>query len=467
MKHVHFIGICGVAMAPIAKMMADLGWKVSGSDSGFYPPVSDYLKKHPEIVFYPGFHPEKMGNPDLVVVGGFISMKNPEFIYARNNNIPYKSYPEVLEEFLIKENSVVCSGTYGKTTSTALATQILKLDNLNPSYMFGGIVSGFSDSVGVTDSVWSVVEGDEYISSRWNPVSKFFYYKPKYLLLTSASWDHSDVFRSEEEFVENFRKLVQTMPSDGIVVANRLDENLDKVIKDAPCKVVRYQGRKSDEANVYNVVSRSPDGDLTRISIECEANGFSESFETTLIGSHMIDNITGVVALLNEAGIGVKSMQDGVSEFRGVKRRLEIRGRTRNGVTIIDDLAHSPAKALAGLHALGHRFPLRTRIFVVYEPNVGNRTIESLPGYDRAFGLAHEVIIPRLSKTKTKKDETRINGKELAKVIEKTQENVKYIEDDDELVKYIKKNTREGDVVVFMGAHGFRGMIEQVLERAG
>ena len=148
MKHIHFIGVCGVAMGGLAIAFKKAGWEVTGSDAGFFPPVSDYLKKH-QIDFYPGWHPELMtknGAPGLVVVGNIASSTNPEWQYVREQKLNYKSYPEVIAEYFVKQNSIVCAGTYGKTTTAALLSWVLTEAGYDPSYMFGGLAIDDFDS---------------------------------------------------------------------------------------------------------------------------------------------------------------------------------------------------------------------------------------------------------------------------------------------------------------------------------
>ena len=118
-KHIHFIGICGVAMSALALAFHENGWNVTGSDKGFYPPVSTHLKDA-GVSYYPGWHPEKMGTPDLVIVGNVAGSKNPEWVHVQEHKIPYLSYPEAIAKHLIAENSIVCAGTYGKTTSSTI-----------------------------------------------------------------------------------------------------------------------------------------------------------------------------------------------------------------------------------------------------------------------------------------------------------------------------------------------------------
>lgn len=449
-------------MAPVAKMFLDMGWSVSGSDKGFFPPMSTYLQQFPEIDFYPGFHPEKMGTPDLVV-HGTMSEKNPEMAYAREQGFDMISYPEALERFVIKKHSIVTVGTYGKTTLSSLLTWILETAGLNPSYMSGGVQQVLHDGVRATDSEWSVVEGDEYPFDLANPVAKFFYYHPTHLLITAAEWDHMDVFKTETDFVAPFKKVVQEMDAGSLIVANITGKNIPEVISDAPCTVVTYEGVGLGKEADYYVENVQRNGVVTTFDVAKKDGTFSETFETSLIGKHMLENICGAVALCNETGaIDVASMQKAITSFKTVRQRLEIRGETKEGAIVIDDLAHSPTKARVSISALRHWFP-ESKVFVVYEPNIGNRTKESLPGYHNAFNLAHEVIIPRLTVIKKKSGDYRLSGEELAQRIAEDQEHTTYIEDDDALALHLQKNAHKGDVIAFMGGHGFRGMIDQAL----
>jgi UDP-N-acetylmuramate: L-alanyl-gamma-D-glutamyl-meso-diaminopimelate ligase len=203
-KHIHFIGICGVATSALAIAFHNAGYKVTGSDKGFFPPVSDELEKH-KINFYAGWHPENMGNPDFVVVGTASGTQNPETNFAKENNIPIYSYPEAIGKFFVKEYSIVTTGTWGKTSSTALLSFIFEQAKLNPSYMFGGISLSHESSAKLTDTKYSIFEGDEYKSSPTDTTPKFVYYKPTHLLLSAVSWDHADLYPTEESYFNVFK----------------------------------------------------------------------------------------------------------------------------------------------------------------------------------------------------------------------------------------------------------------------
>lgn len=458
-NHIHFIGICGVAMSALAILWHKKGWKVTGSDVGFYPPISTHLQKN-TIQFYPGWHPEKMGNPDLVVVGNVASSENSELKYVLENNIPHLSYPELIAQNLIKEHSIVCAGTYGKTSSATLLSLILKDAGHNPAYMFGGLSLDLKNSADdPIDSQWSVLEGDEYKTSKDNLQAKFFSYKPTHVLLTSINWDHADVYKTETDYIQAFEKLVHLIPSQGLIVGCTDNPGVKSVVNstNSQAKLVTY-GKNNPVNYYYHSIVESAEGTTFQITHE------NETFvvNSPVLGAYMAENICGVFALAHEIGIPPQSIIQSMSKFHGLKRRLERRGEI-NGCTIFDDIAHSPTKAKSALETLRRLYI--GKIIAVFEPNTGNRQQEAIPLYDYAFSAADEIIIPEL--TKIKKDfhsnKKILEGKDLAEIISKTHHDVKYISNDAELISHLKQKTQPGDVVVFMGSHGFRGMIEELL----
>lgn len=272
-----------------------------------------------------------------------------------------------------------------------------------------------------------------------------------------------DVFKTEAEYVAAFKKLVSEMPKDGLIVACKGGKNISEVLEHAACKIVYYQKLVIAEKEGYYVSHIERNKDQTAFSITRSYDQRTFHFTTDLIGSHMIENIISAVVLSSELGFDMNAVAEAVSTYQSVRRRLEVRGKTEKGAVVIDDLAHSPPKALAGIRAIRHWYK-EARLFVVFEPNVGNRTPESVDGYDNAFSLAYQLIIPRLSLIKTKTGEQRLDGEGLAACIRRTQSETIYIEDDNALIEHLKQQTHEGDVIAFMGSHGFRGMIEGVLK---
>lgn len=452
MKHIHFIGICGVGMSALAILWQKKGWKVTGSDVGFYPPVSIHLTEH-KISYYPGWHPEKMGTPDLVVVGNVAGSTNPELQHVLANNIPHLSYPELIAQNLIRENSIVCAGTYGKTTTTAMLAYVLKDANLDPAYMFGGISNSLDLSADDLGGDYSVIEGDEYKTSRDDLRAKFFSYSPTHLLLTGIKWDHADVYPTEELYLEAFKKLIASIPETGLIVANIDEDNIRKIISVAKAPVVTYGETKSNY--MYDDLTQDKNG----VGFTIENFGEAFNLSSPMLGDFTAKNICGVFIMAKELGVEPKRIIEAIKNFKGIKRRLEKRGTTKNGTDVYDDIAHSPAKAQAILNNLKNIYP--GKIYAVFEPNTGNRQSEAFPEYDNHFNSANVVIIPRLTTVKTPGS---VEGQALAEIIAKTHPTTRYIENDEELVNYLQTTADKNDAIVFMGSHSFRGMIEKTIK---
>ncbi len=445
-------------MSAIATALWKKGHKVTGSDAGFFPPVSTQLTAL-GIPYYSGWHPEKItgeGAPDLVIVGNAVSSQNPEFLYVKEKNIPFKSYPEAIGDQLVKPESIVVSGTYGKTTSSALLARIFVDAGLKPSYMTGGIVQDGSPAAVIDDSPWSIVEGDEYSTAKWDKQAKFFHYKPKHLLLTAVKWDHADLYPTEKEYFEAFTKLFAMVPADGIIVACIDTETLPKLLARSKKKFTSY-GKAVKADYRYENVKQTPEG----LGFDIVNSKNTYHVKSPLLGVYNVENITGCFAMAHKAGIAPEKILSGIASFSGLKRRME--KRLEGDVTIIDDLAHSAEKAKSVLENI--RSIYTGLVTAVYEPNIGNRTPQSKPSYKDAFINADTVVIPRLSKLKVDpaNPEKAFEGDELAATIGEDHKDVHYIDVDEDLVRFLALGRVKGDVIVFLGSHGFRGMIEQTI----
>ncbi len=455
-KHIHFIGICGVGMGALAVAFQKAGWKVTGSDKGFYPPVSTHLSDA-GVAYYPGWHVEKMtasGDPNLVVVGNVAGSQNPEFLYVKEKQIPYGSYPEVIAQYLIKPHSIVCAGTYGKTTSSGLMAWILRDNGFDPSYMFGGISLNDIDAAHISNSSWSILEGDEYRTSGWDTRPKFSHYSPTHLLLTSVVWDHADVYPTEEGYRQAFRQLINTLPQQGLLVAS--EKVPSQIISSAQCPVITY-GKKETNHYRYTDVKQTKD----ELSFDIKHKDTTNHISLNVLGEYMADNITGCFALAEAIGVEPEKIIASLKTFAGLRRRLE--KRYIGSVSVFDDIAHSPSKAVAVLESL--RVITDGKLITIFEPNTGNRQPEAIPGYNHAFVAADIVIIPRLTKLKhDPKKQPSLEGADLAHVIQKTHSDVRYIDEDRKLVETIIDLAAPGDTIVFLGSHSFRGMIDDVCD---
>lgn len=447
MKKAYFIGIAGKTMAPLAKAFKDQGWAVSGSDQeNVYPPVTDYLKKS-SISFFRGYCSQNVPrDADLVVVGRsalLVDPKNPEYLEAKKTAVPVLSYPEVLQKYLIKKNSIVVAGTYGKTTIAALVSWIMLKADLNPSYAIGGEPLGIDDGVKIDSSDYSVVEGDETPALAETSPPKFFYYQPKYLLLTATKWDHPEVYKTHADYLGSFSKLVSFLPVDGLLVYN-LDNVGEEVVKKAKCKKISYSLNNTK-------------ADYFRKSL---------NFQTLLLGKTNLENICGAIALADQLGIEKKIIAEAVNSFKGVKTRLELLGEF-GGRFVYWDIAQHPEKVKGSLAALRDHYQ-KNKIICVYNPSTtGLKYREGLAWLRGAFTAADRVIVGKVGFLKSIGKENRVTGYDLVKVISETQPNVCYESSDEKIFQRLLRETGQKDVVVFMSSGGLRftNLIKNTIKR--
>src|SRR5246500_4194135 len=277
-KHIHIIGIGGSAMAPLAGMLRESGYRVTGSDSGVYPPASTLLESL-GISFYNQFDAAHLTPaPDLVTVGNIIARGNPELEEVLDRKIPYRSLPEMLEEvFLPGKHSIVVSGTHGKTTTTAMLAWIFPPAGRQPNFLVGGVAENFGKSYGLGGGEEFILEGDEYETAFWDRGPKFFHYHPDDLIITSLEFDHADIYADFETYELAFRRLVNLVPRNGRVViwGDTADSGpaLRRAASKAFCPVETY-GFSNENHWVATAVRT--DGAATTFSLSNQGKPFGE-----------------------------------------------------------------------------------------------------------------------------------------------------------------------------------------------
>ncbi|MBD3362166.1 hypothetical protein GF362_00420 [Candidatus Dojkabacteria bacterium] len=454
---IHFIGIAGVATGQMAVEYKNNGYLVTGSDKGFFPPISTHLKKN-KITIETGFKEKhlnkdfykikydgdwfkvKKAHPDIVIAQGTKGHKNAEYIHAGNKEIPVKYYPDIITEKILKDESIVIAGTYGKTTVTAMLAWIFKYSNVDISYMFGGLGLNFENGVKFKnkDTKYSIIEGDEYYVGYDKKISKFFYYNPKILVLTSIKWDHTDIFKTKQDYINNFRELVKQVPKDGLIIYNKIDNKVNEIVQDsAKCKTVGYNYKK-EIGNKYDYLNS----------------------KFKIIGEFNKENAVAAGTCAEKLGIDEESIKKALISFKGIKRRLEIRYRNKN-LMIIDDFGASPPKARSSILAVKKVFP-DYKLHVVFEPNLGSRTYKAIEEYDKTFHKIERLYLPRFTKVSGK----YLENYDLEKYLKKKNIKAQAISDDEELIEIVSGNIYEHkkSIILFLGSHGFRGMIEQMTE---
>ena len=253
---IHFIGISGTAMAGVAGVLKNRGFEVQGSDAGAYPPMSEQLKKT-NIPLMEGYKGSRIQAPiKLVVVGNSISAENEEAQVLMAGDIPYLSLPEIIHFALIQDKqSLVVSGTHGKSTTSAMAAWLAEFLGYHPSFLIGGVPNNFNQSFKQTDSSWFVIEGDEYDTAFFDKRPKFIHYQPFSVILTSIEFDHVDIYDSLEKVKNSFEMLLRSIPQDGFLVANGEDKNIQDIIHHASSKNVITYGVTTGD---YRLEDRNP-----------------------------------------------------------------------------------------------------------------------------------------------------------------------------------------------------------------
>src|SRR5579871_2072342 len=365
-QHIHMIGIGGSAMSPLAGMLRERGYRVTGSDAGVYPPASTFLESR-GIPFTQAFDSAHLTPaPDLIVVGNAISRGNAEVEEMLDRKLSYRSLPEILEEeFLPGKHSIVVSGTHGKTTTTAMLAWIFHAAGRKPNFLVGGVAENFGKSYGLGGGEDFILEGDEYDSAYWDKAAKFFHYRPDDLIMTALEFDHADIYADFEVYQTAFRRLVNLVPRRGRVVVwgdSAAGPALLKATEKAFCPVIRYGFEDGNEWIARDV---AVDGEGMKFRVFYKGEEFGE-FQLAATGRHNVLN--AMAALIVAQGRGIKREQIGaaLSTFQSVKRRMDVKGEI-GGVLVVDDFAHHPTAIRATIEAARQRWPGR-KIWAVLEP---------------------------------------------------------------------------------------------------
>ncbi|HEX4911713.1 MAG TPA: UDP-N-acetylmuramate:L-alanyl-gamma-D-glutamyl-meso-diaminopimelate ligase [Permianibacter sp.] len=344
--HIHILGICGTFMGGLALLARELGHSVSGSDENVYPPMSTQLEQA-GIALQSGFAPDGIpAHTDLVLIGNALSRGNPAVEYVLNRGLRYQSGAQWLAEAVLHQRWVVAvAGTHGKTTTTSLVSWILEYAGLQPGFLIGGVASNFGVSARLGTAPFFVVEADEYDTAFFDKRSKFVHYHPRTVILNNLEFDHADIYPDLAAIETQFHHLLRTVPGEGNVIYPSHDEALQRVIKRGcwtPTETLASDGWHADNIR--------PTDNSFDVYWQNQKQG---RVEWSLLGRHNRDNALAALAAARHCGVPVAQGIEALRQFKGIKRRLELRGEV-NGIRVYDDFAHHPtaiATTLAGLRA--------------------------------------------------------------------------------------------------------------------
>lgn len=445
-------------MAATAAALKDLGLEVTGSDQNVYPPMSTFLAAR-KIEVMSGYSEANLAHqPDLVVIGNAISRGNPEAEAVLERKLRYCSLPELLKEYFIRgKRSLVVTGTHGKTTTTALLTWVFEHNGLNPSFLIGGIPNNLGQGARFTDSPWFIIEGDEYDTAFFDKRSKFVHYLPELVIINNIEFDHADIFASLGEIQTAFRRLINLVPRNGLVLANGDDPHLAPLLPAAPCPVKRFGLGEDNAVRAFNLR-------LGPTASEFEIPSYK--FHLNLVGEHNVRNALAVVAAAKHCGLSNKQIQAAFDTFKGIRRRMEVRG-VAGGVTVLDDFAHHPTAIRETLRALRIKYPTE-RLWAIFEPrsnttrrNVFQRELaEALAGADR-------VVVAQVARLEQIPPAERLDPERLMQDLRAQGKQAEYLPDVDRIVDHVVREAEGGDVVCVFSNGGFGGIHGRLLERLG
>ncbi|MGO8700260.1 MAG: UDP-N-acetylmuramate:L-alanyl-gamma-D-glutamyl-meso-diaminopimelate ligase [Limisphaerales bacterium] len=457
-KSIHFVGIGGTAMAAVAAAMRDGGFAVTGSDSNVYPPMSTFLAAK-RIEVLPAYAESNLaGKPDLVVIGNAISRGNPEAEAVLDQKLRYCSLPELLKEFFIRgKRSLVVAGTHGKTTVTSLLAWVFEHNGLNPSFLIGGVPNNFGAGARFTNSPWFIIEGDEYDTAFFDKRSKFVHYLPEVVIVNNLEFDHADIFENLGAVQTAFRRLLNLIPRNGQLLANGDDPNLAPLLQITHCPVKRFGLGADNSIHGFNLR-------FGPTASEFEIPSFK--FHLNLVGELNVRNALAVVACAKHCGLSNKQIQSAFDTFKGVRRRMEVRG-IAGGVTVLDDFGHHPTAIRETLRALRLRYA-HERIWAVFEPR-SNTTRRNVFQNElaEAFRDADAVVLSQVARAELLKPEERLDPQKLLQSLAAAGKTAAYLADADAIVKHLAKLAAGGDVICVFSNGGFGGIHEKLLAALG
>jgi UDP-N-acetylmuramate: L-alanyl-gamma-D-glutamyl-meso-diaminopimelate ligase len=460
-QHVHLIGVCGTAMASLAGMLKQRGFRVTGSDAAAYPPMSEFLASLNIPVAEPYAEANLKPRPDLVVVGNAISRGNPELEYVLDERIPMRSLPQVLQEYFLRgRQPIVVAGTHGKTTTTSMLAWIFETAGLKPSFLVGGIAENFNSSFAVRQGRHFIIEGDEYDTAFFDKGPKFLHYMPEAALLTSVEFDHADIYPDLEAVKTAFKRLVNLVPRRGLLVAWDDSPNVDECLARAFCRIEHYGF--SERAHWHVREMRFAPG-RTTWAVFREGQRWAD-FEFALAGDYNVLNATAAAAMAAGYGIAPETIYSALVTFKSVKRRLEVKAQV-NGITIIDDFAHHPTAIAGTLRALRTIYPGR-RLWAVFEPRSNTLRRRVFEGELAAsLALADEVIVASVYRAEAIPEAQRLSVAGIVAGLVRSGKPARELADADAIVEAIVPELRSGDVVAILSNGGFGGIYDKLPRR--
>lgn len=453
-QHIHILGICGTFMGGIAAIAREAGHTVSGVDANVYPPMSTQLEQL-GITLSEGYNEENIRrDADVQVVGNAMSRGNPITEAVLNENLAYTSGPQWLSENVLQHKWVLAvAGTHGKTTTSSMLAWILEWAGMSPGFLIGGVPGNFDVSARLGGSDFFVIEADEYDTAFFDKRSKFVHYRPRTLVLNNLEFDHADIFDDLAAIQRQFHHVIRTVPENGMLISNGEEPNLEATLQQGSWTPIQRFGTTHSASSEWQTQLINADGSAFGVYFEGKNQG---EVRWDCIGEHNVANALAAIAAARHVGVRPADSVRALAEFKGVKRRMELRGEA-NGIKVYDDFAHHPTAIETTLAGLRNKVG-EQRIFAVFEPRSNSlRTGAHSAGLGASLEVADKVFVlqpPELNWS-------------IGDAMQNLGDRLHTEADVDALVASIAAQWQAGDQVLVMSNGGFGGIHQKLLTAAG
>jgi UDP-N-acetylmuramate: L-alanyl-gamma-D-glutamyl-meso-diaminopimelate ligase len=458
-SHIHLMGICGTAMASLAGLLKDRGFKITGSDLNPYPPMSTQLEAL-GILIQKGYKKENLHpKPDFVIVGNVISSNNEEAQELLKLEIPYTSLPKAMGEFIIENRQSICiSGTHGKTTTTSMMAWVAEKLGLDPGFLIGGIAKNFSKSFQNPKGNYFIIEGDEYDTAFFDKVPKFIHYRPKHVIFTSCEFDHADIYRDLQAVKEAFDQLMKLVPVDGTLLSCAEESNVMELRMNCHAKKNFTYGISKGDYRAKNIRVDEKGSDF-EVQFQEKSLG---NFQVSLSGDYNVLNTLAVIGLSHQLGWDLSKVCEALKTFEGVKRRQEVLGEPR-GILVIEDFAHHPTAVRETVKGIKSKYKGR-KVFGVFEPrSATSRRKVFQKDYVEAFKECDVTMLARAFDQSKIDAGNRFSSEELIADLKALGHQAGVYDNVDQIVADLVKQAKAKDLILIMSNGGFDNIYQKLL----
>jgi len=454
--HIHFIGIGGISMSGMAELLHNEGFMISGSDS-----LNNDITKHLESLGIHIFYGQEAKNItkdlDLVVYTAAVHADNPEYMQAKEYNIPMLNRAQLVGQVMGNySNAIAVSGTHGKTTTTSMLSMMMLEGDMDPTISVGGILEAIHGNIRLGKSKNFITEACEYTDS-------FLSFQPTRSIILNVEAEHLDYFKDYAHVRQSFKTFINLLPSDGVLVINGEIEDIESLTDETDCKILTYGVMDAQFSQTVDYSARN-------ISYnECGCGSYDlyhgeekvGYIQLCVVGRHNLSNSVAAAAMALDMGISLERIQDALNQFTGTHRRFEHKG-VLNGVTIIDDYAHHPTEISACLDG-AKRYPHK-ELWCAFQPHTYSRTKNFLKDFAQALSKADHIVLADIYAAR-EQNPGDISSADLKRELEALGKDVHHFHSFDEIENFLIQHCTNGDMLITMGAGNIVNVGENLLKK--